>query len=350
MAVFGGHPLALLLLPLVVDRRWRRTWPLALIPATLWLYVPLRAPTALVMHYGAPGTLHGILGYMGMYGGRISGAALPGLLRTLAALGPVTGAVYLVTVLSGRPSARILLTLACVLPVFLFYGVPDVEAYAWLLLLPLGIASAAGIQRLLDRRLAAITLPLLCLAASSAVLGVAGSWDRRGGAVHAIASDILRGVPHGRILCTMDAPSYYCAYLLEVEDRRPDLLAIDRGGLIYGFGLTNGPLGVIPVELSGRVFHATGAWESLPPSGILFSVEDRSLPWEAYDVFDGGLQPTEPLARDMMAEFWSLRALQEEDPDAVAAALERAREYAESRGANSAVDRLAGQLLGSGRD
>lgn len=341
MSVFAGHPLSVLLLPIVINRRWLRTWPLALLPVTMWLFIPLRSHTALIMHYGAPRSFDGILQYMTMYGGRISGLSLSGLWEMLLSMGPITVVCFLLAGWFGRVDRRFLITIAGMLLVFLFYGVSDVQAYSWLLLLPLSIVAASGLQRLLKKRSPLLLRPLmLCLIVASVVSGTLISWDRRGDAMQIITSDMLRGIPPGRVLCTVGGPSYYCAYLIDVEDRRPDLLAIDRYGLVYTFSLLNGPLRIIPSELAGRYVYATGAWGNLPPSGLLFSAEGNRLAWEEYDVFSMDIRPTEHIARDIVAEFWALRGLQEDNNTAIMAAFGKAQEYAESDAANNAINSI----------
>ncbi|MCK5851185.1 MAG: hypothetical protein KAH23_09740 [Kiritimatiellae bacterium] len=339
MSVFGGHPLSIFLIPIVINRRWIKTWPLALIPATMWLYVPIRSHTALVMHYGRPEGIAEIIQYMTMYGGRFSGFSLSGLWRTLGLMGPVSVVCFLIAVWFGRFDRRFFITIIGILLVFLFYGIPDVEAYSWLLLLPLSVAAASGLHRLFNKQLL-VRLMMLCLIAASIVSGTLNSWDKRGDVSQIISSDILRGIPPNRILCTTDGLSYYCAYLMEVEDRRPDLLAVDRFGLIYKFSLLNGPLRTVPSKIAGRYVYATGAWGSLPPSGLLFSTEGTRLAWEEYDVFSIGIRPTEQMACDVLAEFWALRAVQEDNHSEIMAAFGKAQEYAESEGAINAINNL----------
>jgi hypothetical protein len=164
-----------------------------------------------------------------------------------------------------------------------------------------------------------------------------------------IASDLIRGAPAGRVLCTSDGPTYFCAYMLQAEDRRPDLIPVERFGIAFRFRPFREPLRRVPPELAGRRVYATGAWGSLPPSGLLFSAEGVRLDWEEYDVFTLEGPPEEEMARDMLAEMWSMRALQEGSEEAAATALSRAREMASSPAAVQAVERLMeGMAAGDG--
>jgi len=345
LSIFGGHPLSLFLLPIVINRKWFKTWPLALIPVTMWLYVPIRSHTALVMHYGAPTSLDAVIQYFSMYAGKISGISFSGFWEILLLMGPVTIFVFLLTGFFGKIDKKLIITLTGLLLVFLFYGIPDLFAYSWLFFLPLTILAASGLERLLEKRKMLVSVLMLILLLSSVVSGLYLSWDRRDDSTQIIASDMLRGIPFNRVFCTVDGPSYYSAYLIEVEDRRPDLLAIDRYGLIFTYSLLNGPLPVIPSELAGRNVYATGAWGDLPPAGLLFSSEAGRLPWEKYEVFFMDIEPTESIARDIMAELWVLRGLQEDSHAATIFALQKAEEFAESEGAIRAVASISDNLM-----
>ncbi|MGM0628576.1 MAG: hypothetical protein ACQETZ_10485, partial [Candidatus Fermentibacterota bacterium] len=124
MSVFGGHPLSVVLLPMVTGRRWLRWWPLLAIPATLWVYVPIRSQTAAVMHYGSPGSLESFLEYLTMYGGRLSSASADGVWSMLAAMGAGSALALLAAIALGRAGPKILVSVLGGLAVLLFYGVP----------------------------------------------------------------------------------------------------------------------------------------------------------------------------------------------------------------------------------
>lgn len=337
MSVFGGHPLSVFLFPLVVGKKWLKYWPLGLLPATMWLYVPLRAKSASVMHYGAPGDLREILDYFMMYEGRVSSPSLSGITSLLTAIGPVTAIILLLICICGKFGKRTVLTIAGVLLVFLLYNIPDADSYSWMLLLPLSIVAGSGIQRFSEKKRMVTGLLLISAIFASAVSGILLSWDRRENAMQTITSDLMRGVPFERVICITGGTSYYCAYLTEAEDRRPDLLAVDRTGLVYPFSLFYGPIGQVPPEIAGRYVYATGTWGSLPPSGLLFSVEGNRLDWSEYDVFSDNFEYSESMAGDMLAEMWVLRSVQEDDAVARNAALSKALECAESDDAVNAV-------------
>lgn len=341
MSVFGGHPLSFLLLPVLVNRRWGRYWFLGLIPVTMWLYVPVRGAGSTVMHYGEPSGIDGLIHYLGMYGGRITSPSLSGLSSFVSALGAVTSVVYLSGILCGRFRLRRYAAIAGVLSVFLCYDIPDIASYSWLLLLPLSIQAAEGFQTLIRKARRSLWIIFVgVFVFLSAAAGIHSAIDRRNDVMRTIVSDIFRGIPPDRILCTTGGTSYYCAYMMEAEDLRPDLTAIDRGGMVFPYSLLHGPIGAIPSEIADRYVHATGAWGSLPPSGILFSVEERQLDWNSYDVFSRELVPGEEMTADMLAEIWCIRALQETDEGAAFAAFERALEHAASERASAAARQL----------
>jgi hypothetical protein len=196
MSVFGGHPLSVLLLPLFLNRRWLKHWFLGLIPATVWLYVPVRGAGSTVMHYGGPSEFFGLMRYFGMYGNRIASPSLSGLGDLAAELGVAATIAFLVGIVHGRFKWRRYAAVAGVMLVFLCYRIPDVTSYSWLLLLPLSIQAAEGFQALMEKRrktLWAIAVTGLLLL--SAVFGIRSGIDRRNDAMQTIVSDILRGIP-----------------------------------------------------------------------------------------------------------------------------------------------------------
>lgn len=341
MSVFGGHPISFLLLPVLVNRTWLRYWFLGLIPATMWLYVPVRAAGSTVMHYGGPSGIGSFIRYLGMYSDRITSPSLSGLNNFIAELGPATSVTLLLGILLSRFSWRRYAAIAGILFIFLCYGIPDITAYSWLLLLPLSIQAAEGFQTLLERKRKTIWVISVWVAlVVSAASGIHSGLDRRNDAMSIIFSDLFRGIPPDRVLCTTRGTSYFCAYMLEAEDMRPDITALDPMGIIYSFSLLHGPVRTIPSEIADRYVYATCAWGDLPPSGILFSVERPRLSWNGYDVFNENVVPEEEMPADMLAEIWCIRALQETDERAASAAYERALEYAASDRASASIRQL----------
>lgn len=341
MSVFGGHPLSFFLLPILLSRRWLRYWFLGLIPATMWFYVPVRGYASTVMHYGRPSGISGFIGYLSMYGGRISSPSLSGLGEFITAMGTVSCVAYLWGILPGKYRWRRFASVAGVLLVFLCYDVPDIASYSWLLLLPLSIQAAEGFQTLMGKSCKTLwIISIAVVLVLSSISGIYYGLDRRNDAMQMIVSDVLRGIPPDRVLCTTGGTSYYCAYMMEAEDRRPDLTALDRYGMVYSLSLLYGPIGTIPSETAGRYVYATEAWGSLPPSGVLFSMEGRWLDWNSYDVFKENMIPGEEITADMLAEMWCIRAFQETDESAASVAFDRALEYSESDMAKAAVEQL----------
>jgi hypothetical protein len=108
--------------------------------------------------------------------------------------------------------------------------------------------------------------------------------------------------------------------------------------MVFSFSLLLGPMNVIPPEIAGRYVHATGAWGSLPPSGIVFSIEERRLEWSEYDIFRKSMVTAEEMSGDMLAEMWCIRAFQE--GGAASAAFDSAMGHARSETAAAAVEQL----------
>lgn len=341
MSVFGGHPLSVFLLPMVISRMWLKRSYLALIPATIWLYVPLRAPSASVMHYGGPATLEEFYHYLSMYGGRITAITFSGVGNLVSRIGALTLGVFIAGTLMSRFCARTALALLGILAVFFFYRIPDICAYSWIVLLPVTVVVADGFQRIIVRHRIPAAILITTFVAASVFSGINTAVDNRNDSMEVIVSDLFRGIPHERVFCSTGGTSYYIAYMMENEDMRPDLLAIDTYGIVHSLSLIHRISGGIPSEFGGRPVHATAAWGVLPPSGILFSIEERVTDWSIYDVFSADIKPSEEMVGDMIAEIWCIRALQEESNEAAFHALEKAAEYAVSENAVSAVAGIA---------
>jgi len=314
LAVFGGHPASVLLLPAFLGRRGKISWlALALLPATLLLYVPLRAGDSTLLHYTSPGGFGHWLSYMGLYGGRLAGPAAGRLAQLLGALGPVFGSAAAMLLMLGRPGGwRLPLSAGLVLLFVVSYDVRDLYAYWWLALLPLAPWLAGGLARI--RRASGSHLPAAAVVTAGAVAGLAGAWSPGDRAARTVAADMARGAGPGGVYCTVGHQTFYAAYLLEAEDLRPDLVPADLYGNLFGLKLAS-PAGHLPDSLGGRPIYATRGWRSLPLHGLLFTVDPPGLPWGAYDVFRLRPQTDDPLARDQLAECWLRRALAEEGDD-----------------------------------
>jgi len=314
LAVFGGHPASVLLLPAFLGRRpGISRLALALLPVTLLLYVPLRAGDSTLLHYTSPSGFNHWLSYMGLYGGRLACPSAGRLMQLLGALGPVSGAAAVVLLVLGRPGGwRLPLSAGLVLLFVVSYDVRDLYAYWWLVLLPLAPWLAGGLERI--RQAAGSHVPAAAVVTAGAVAGLAGAWSPADRAARTVAADMSRGAGPGGVYCTVGHQTFYAAYLLEAEDLRPDLVPADLYGNLFGLKLAS-PAGHLPDSLGSRPVYATRAWRSLPLHGLLFTVDPPGLPWNAYDVFGQRPETDDPLARDQLAECWLRRALAEEGED-----------------------------------
>ena len=333
LAVFGGHPASLLLLPAFLGtRKDVSRLALALIPASLLLYVPLRAGDSTLLHYTSPVRFGHWLSYMGLYGGRLAGPAAGRLMQLLSALGPVSGAAVAVLLLLGRPGGwRLPVSAGLAILFVVSYDVRDLYAYWWLVLLPLAPWLAGGLASI--RKAAGGHLSAVAVVAAGAVSGLTGAWSSGDRAARTVAGDMARGAGPDGVYCAVGHQTFYTAYLLEAEDLRPDLLPADLYGNLFGLKLAS-PSGNLPDSLGGRPVYATRAWRSLPLNGLLFTVDPPGLAWDAYDVFRTPPGTDDPLARDQLAECWLRRAVAEEGEErdrafAVAESLASTRETEE---------------------
>ncbi len=308
LAVFGGHPASICLLPAFLGRRGStRRLAMAALPATLLLYVPLRSGDATLLHYTSPSVLGHWLSYLGLYGSRLTGPSAERLLSVLAALGPAAGAAAAILVLTGRPRDwRMPMAAALALVFITSYDVRDLYAYWWLALLPLAPWLAGGLERI--GRVAGSRLPPAAVVAAVAATGLAGSWRAEDTAARTVATDLVRGAGPDGVYCTVGHQTFYAAYLLETEDRRPDLVPADLYGNFFGLRLGS-PAGDLPDSVGRRAVYATRAWRSLPLNGLLFTLDPPNLAWHSYDVFSLRPETDDPLARDQLAECWLRRAL-----------------------------------------
>jgi hypothetical protein len=315
LAVFGGHPASLCLLPAFLGGRCRlSSLALAALPATLLLYIPLRAEEATLLHYTSPDTFGQWISYLGLYGGRVAGPSAPRLLELLGAPGPVAGAALAVALLSGRPrSWRLPMAALLALLFVVSYDVRDLYAYWWLVLLPLAPWLATGLERI--RTAGRGPLPMAAVVVAGAVAGLAGAWRSGDVAARRVACDMARGAGPDGIYCTVGHQTFYAAYLLETDDLRPDLVPADMYGNLFGMRLGSPDGTGIPDSLGRRPVYATRGWRSLPLKGLLFTVDGPGLPWDRYEVFASPPQTDDPLARDQLAECWLRRALSEEGED-----------------------------------
>ncbi len=309
LSVFGGHPLCALLAPAHIGRHWRRWWPLALPAVGLMLYVPLRAasPSALDPHYTRPDTLRNLSAFFGMYSGRLGGISTGGF----ALLGPWTAAAAVpmcILAAAGRPRPGEIAALILSLGLLAFYAVPDPAGMAFPAVLSLWLPAARGAAGLSGSRSIAARIAAPACMAAVAALGLAGSVRSSDRIARTISCDMLRETDPGAVYCTTGHDTFHAAYLLSIEDLRPDVIPSDTYGNYFHLSLRE----PFPDSIGGRPVIATRAWESpsLLLSGLVFRPADAEEEAVRLDV--EGLRAVSPdaFATDLAAEAFARLAMQ----------------------------------------
>lgn len=326
LAVFGGHPASALLLPLAMSRRWLSRWmALAALPASLMLYLPLRAPAATVAHYTRPATLPHAAAYYSMHSGRLQLPAAEGMLRLGESLGPVCGmALLALSVMGGRPSRAAFLSLAAAVLFLSSYRVPDYESFAWTALIPAVFLSARGMDRLAVPG-ASGKLVLACLLLPWGLWGIRGAWRAQDDAAPRYTRDLLSSLPPGAVLHTEGHSTFYVAYMIFNEGYRTDVVPADQLANFFFLRLAR-PL---PSCVGGRPVFSTRAWgeTAFTPSGVLFAIEPGDVDWSEYEIFSYSGRSPDAMAGDVAAEAWAMRMAQSTGTERDAA-MERALELA----------------------
>jgi len=339
LAVFGGHPLSVLLAPLARPSFASRLFLMAAIPATLLLYVPLRAGAATTIHYTHPAALEHYLAYMGLYSGRL-GAPSPAHLGTaLGSLGIVGGAVLSLLALAGRPRPPEMAAFALGSLALACYRVPDPDSMVWVPVLPAWLAASRGLERISAHgrtARAAVAAAVLL----SALTGIHAASRRTDSIAARWAGDIQRSTPPEAVLCTVGHDAFYLAFLGQVSDRRPDLVPVDLYGNCFDLRLGH-PL---PADLGGRPVIATRAWDDpgFLPGGLVFSSPPRTPDWQALDIFRFEGRSPDAFAMDMVAEAWMRRALQA-PPDDRSSFAREARRWASTPTARERMETALGE-------
>lgn len=307
LAVFGGHPLSILLAPVLASSSWRRWWPLMILPAGLLLYVPLRAASSSTLspHYTRPDTLAVLADYFGMYASRLGKASFEGF----RLLGPAAAASFAATgvlAAAGRPKAAEVVSILLSAALLAFYRVPDPSGIAFPAVFAAWVPAVRGLRRLgIEAGRAGRTAALACCG-TVALSGMLGSW--RGGDVIArtVACDMMRQTPLSCVYCTVGHDTFHAAYLLGTEDLRPDILPSDMYGNYFGLSLRE-PL---PESMSGHPVASTRAWNSpeLRLSGLVFLGPGGAVAGTGLDLPDA-CSP-DAFAMDLAAESYARLALQ----------------------------------------
>ncbi len=312
LALFGGHPTSIFILPMAWSEKFRSWWVLfALIPASLWLYVPLRSQMAGIAHYTRPDTIPHMLGYIGLYGYRLSLPSLEGLYSIMASLGPFVLALLLILAAAGwRNWRRPVASLGAALLFLSLYRIDDLDSMAWLALLPLGVMAATGISALWKRGLFCRGIVLL-LVVAGCTAGISRSVRKDDNAAWLVSRDMLGSTGFESIYCTVSHDTFYLAYLIDIEDYRPDIVPVDLYGNYFDLALTE-PL---PAEVAGRPVYSTRAWgkPEFELRGLLFGPAGPAPEWDRFDIFGFSSTVRDLRTRDLLAEAWVRRALQQSD-------------------------------------
>lgn len=329
MSIFAGHPVTAVFLPSSLSRSYRREWLLmALIPVSLWLFVPLRSAFPGLSHYSRPETLDSLWQYFTLYGNRLSTPDIGRLLPLITSTGAVSLTVMALLAACSRTwSWKLFLTLAAGVLFVASYSIPDTSSIIWIPLVPLAIWSVSGLDRLLSGGYAA-KAAAVALAGISAVSGISMASRRGDHAASVMARDYLRGAGPEAVFVSTGMVTFHTAYLLKVEDRRPDLLPMDAYRCFYRIP----PPPVLPETLSERQVYATRAWDNpeLQLRGILFTGFPDAVSWEIYDSYRYSGPVHDSFASDQMAELWALRGIQSSGSEQRDLCRLKALEYAES--------------------
>ncbi len=317
LSVFGGHPISFLILPAAFSEKYLRRWILlAVIPATLWLFVPIRATFSALVHYSHPSSLAVFREYLTLYGHRLILPTLDGIRALGSGLGYTGGFILLFFILYSdrlKVQKRVIATLFITLLFISVYCIRDIYSLVWLPLVPAVILASGGINRLIKKGIIG-TIIAIVLVTVSAAFGLAGSWRSGDDAAKVLAEDSMRAVSLNGVYCSIGFITFHTAYLMDVEDRRPDILPMD----IYEcFFSPPYPPDQLPSTFDGRDVYATRGWEQkyLHLSGILFTEVEHPLEWSDYDIFSYSGSVPDYYQRSILADIWAMRAIQTDNPE-----------------------------------
>lgn len=327
LAVFGGHPLAILLLPVVFTKRFRERWVLlAAIPASLVLFVPVRSMFPALAHYAYPSSAGEVHTYFTLYTTYVTGLSNRVLDSFAVGMGLLpTGILAGLIALSRKMRWKLLASIAAGMIFLSVYGISDTDSMLWLVLLPLAIWAASGIDSLVGTVKGGLVLMVL-LVGVSASLGIKGSWKAGDNSASIISRDRLRGIAPEAVYISLGFDTFCTAYLMEVEDRRPDIIPMDGTECFFRIR----PPKDVPSELAGRSVYTNHGWgeEEVVPCGILFSAGEIEVDWDMYDLFWMTTDVIDQNSRMMMADIWLIRGMQTKDSEVQAVVWSVAQNWA----------------------
>jgi hypothetical protein len=238
------------------------------------------------------------------------------LITALSFIGPYSGGVLtLLAAAGGRPWKREDVPILLALLFLASYRLPDPAGQLWILLIPLSLRAARGMERILSRG-----IPGHLFIAAAVILSAVQGVHRANRADDDIAmrwtTDVLSGLPPGAIYRPVAHDTFYAAYAVNTLGFRGDIMLSDPYGNF--FELVIPP--PIPPVVGGRTVHISRAWErsdGFQLSGLIFNPVE-TLPgepdWESMDIFRFQGTSPDPMSLDIAAEAWARRMLQEENP------------------------------------
>ena len=320
MAMFAGHPVALLVSPLFfkLKQKWY-FYLLMLIPISLFFYIPLRAGSCRIAHYGHPTTIHDLVGYFTMYSGRLNAPLLERLLRSIKFINIPTGiALLTLSIFGGK------LTIKKDLPIFLAflflasYELPDPAGQLWILLLPLSLRAASGIQNIFARfqnKQNLFKIFILLVILISAVTGTIAADRTKDNIALTWTLDIMNSIPPNSVYRTVSHDTFYAAYAVYTLNIRPDIILSDPYGNFFEFS----PPAPISTSIGDRTVYISRAWnrtDDFSLHGLLFApetIQTHSVNWNEFGIFIYEYSSPDPMAMDIVSEAWMRRMIQEED-------------------------------------
>lgn len=330
LSLFGGHPVSVLFFPSIVSRIFKRRWVLfGIIPLSLWLFIPIRSTFQAVCHYSYPANVPLLWNYLTIYGSRLTVPALRGFEALYRSTGVISLTVIGIFIFySRRWSPGLFLTAAAGLIFLSSYSIPDTASILWILLVPLTIWASLGLGRMLSSGVYKKTAAWILLLASI-LSGISHASRRNDTAAPLITRDFIRGTAPEAVFVSVGMTTYHTAYLLEVEDIRPDILPMDAFKCFFRIP----PPSELPDHISGRRVYATRGWDQieLHLNGLLFTSEGDTVDWNIYDIFRYEGDVHDIFASDEIAELWARRAIQSEDENDRIICEEKALNYVENR-------------------
>lgn len=330
MALFGGHPVSLLSSPLFLS--FKKKWPLLLtffIPATLYLYIPLRSGASRIAHYGHPGSSDSLFFYFTMYSGKLDAPSFERIFRALSFIGiPALVVFVLLAAAGGRFTVKRDLPIFAALFFLASYELPDPAGQLWILLLPVSLRCSAGIQTLFSKT-AVHKVLTAGLILTAVVSGIAGADRTDDDIAMRWTTDVMSHLPVNSIYRPVSHDTFYAAYAQKTLGFRQDILLSDPFGNYFEFS----PPGPVPSMIGDRTVHISRAWnrdEYFSLQGLIFSpidMEREPLGWNQMAIFEFCGHSPDPMAMNIVSEAWARRMIQEKNPVLIDSFYTRAIEF-----------------------